>query len=1064
MLQENTNNNLSLDTALQKNLQLECQLKIELEKYRMIADNINCGLWEYDIASHALFQSKKLDGKWSQNNLVVEHYRDTMKGWGLIHPDDVGVFDKYCDSMDNGDEHFEYDIRMIGDKPEYMWFRYIGNAVFDDDGKAFRVVGKTLDVTKEKNDISDKQKKSQIDPLTQVYNKTSAKQMIENVLTVSASHNFCHMMIIIDADNFKEINNKWGHLYGDYVLEAAAARISGTFSSTDIVGRIGGDEFVVFCPDISNPDKDVPKICDRLLSRLKGIILKDGQNLSVSIGVALSPKHGTTYESLYRCADIALYQAKRTGKSSAAIYSRFTTYETSVGETSLKKTSHTPNDISVTHLVDIEKNLFDYAFDVISDDANFTQSLYTVCSEIGKYFDLDKISVVENNHLLHEIILLSTWHRNSSGYKADPITDLYKLYWEEVENRYYGGKTFYEYHVNGDNKSRFHKSEIFKDENICSMIQFPVMDGAELVGVINFEDRTKTREWTEKEIATLSSITKIISSNLLRIRSKSELEDEILYTGNAMDSQKLTYYVINPQTHIIKYVSRYATDLFPDIKVGQKCYSSVFGLNEPCSMCPSLSVNEGCRQFTLETYGEKYDSWFSTTASMVERKGYAPEHLVCWKDVTAFIERVKAKDHLTGAMSFEKFKAVALKKYISNTDTNKNYYVVIVGMRRFSDINEEFGYAVGDDVLKTAAECYSNILLEDELLCRIKGDDFILFLNNSGPEILDRMQNACLSLEIMMRGKYPAMNIRCLGGIYEIAHSDTSITSIIDKANVARHKAGEYFTTDVHHFGQYDEETETQMINEHELELAMENAIKTNQFQVYLQPKVDMGTDKIGGAEALVRWITPDGTIIPNYKFIPLFEKNGFIVQLDKFVYNETMRLMRRWIDMGKDVPLVSINVSRLHLFDENFPEYLVGLTEKYGVPRKLIEIEITESVFFDNTERLIEMISRLQKSGFVISMDDFGTGYSTLSLMKSLPIDIIKIDGSFFLDSALDEKNKAIISSIIHLSKKLNLKIVSEGIETAEQVEFIKSEHCDYAQGFLYYKPISSDEFEKLI
>jgi EAL domain-containing protein (putative c-di-GMP-specific phosphodiesterase class I) len=167
---------------------------------------------------------------------------------------------------------------------------------------------------------------------------------------------------------------------------------------------------------------------------------------------------------------------------------------------------------------------------------------------------------------------------------------------------------------------------------------------------------------------------------------------------------------------------------------------------------------------------------------------------------------------------------------------------------------------------------------------------------------------------------------------------------------------------------------------------------------------------------------------------------------------------------MGKNVPLISMNVSRLHLFDEEFPGFLEGLTEKHGVPRELVEIEITESVFFDNTERLIKMISWFQRSGFVISMDDFGTGYSTLSLMKSLPIDILKIDGSFFMKSKLDDKNKAIISSIIHLSKKLNLKIVSEGIETPEQVEFLRSEECDYAQGYHYYKPMPAEEFEKLI
>ena len=244
----------------------------------------------------------------------------------------------------------------------------------------------------------------------------------------------------------------------------------------------------------------------------------------------------------------------------------------------------------------------------------------------------------------------------------------------------------------------------------------------------------------------------------------------------------------------------------------------------------------------------------------------------------------------------------------------------------------------------------------------------------------------------------------------------------------------------------------------------MVSSLVKRQFQVYLQPKVNMLDETIGGAEALVRWIAPDGSFVPNGKFIPLFEKNGFIIELDKFVYNEIFSRMHEWLEQGKKVPIISMNVSRLHLFDEEFPEYLNGLVEKYQIPHDLVEIEITESVFFDNIERLISIISKLQKMGFVISMDDFGTGYSTLSLMKSMPVDIIKIDGSFFLKSTLDEKNKAIISSIIHLSKSLNFKVVAEGIETREQALYIKSENVDYAQGFLYYRPMPMDDFAKLI
>ncbi len=1059
--------NPELDFLKQNNYELSLKLKAETEKYKIIANDSNAGLWEYDIATKTVYQDKKLNGKWSQNNLTVENFRETILGWGLIYPDDIGIFEAYCDSMDNGEAFFEYDLRAIGDTESFAWFRYIGTTIYDDEGKPYRVVGKTLDVTMEKNENADRQRKVNIDPLTHLFNRNGVKVLIEKALETTVSKKACHMLIILNINNFKDVNNRWGHLYGDYVLEACATRIQGTFSSTDIIGRLGGDEYVIFCPDITNPDTDPPKIIRRLLNRVCGISLKDNSTISVSIGVSMFPKHGITYEALYRCADIALYQAKRTAGSSYIIYSRFVTYDSEITDLSFKKNTDVPMEIGVKHLVDIEKNLFDFAFDVISMNPNFINAVYLVFSEIGKYYDIDKICFIEKNLHTHKVSMLKSWSNNNDYSSDEKLVDFYIKNWNEVESRFYNGNAFYEYHCseNENEANIIHRDKDFLSLNISSVLQFPILDGSQLVAVINFEDRKNIREWTENEKTTISSIIKIISSYMLRLRSKSELEDEILYTGNAMDSQMLTYYVINPKTHIIKYISRYARVLFPDIKVGEKCYQTVMGLNSPCSMCPVLGLNNGIKKYTLETYSEKYDGWFSATASVVERGDKPSENLICWIDVTAFLERVKAKDHLTGALSFEKFKAVALKKIIEN-DTA--YSVSIVGIRHFSRINEEFGYTVGDIVLKTAAECLNNILKEDELICRIKGDDFILLLNNKNTNenvnIFDRMGVACLSLEIMMREKYPKMNIRCVGGIYSITSDDYSITTIIDKTNIARHKAGEYFTNETHNFIEYDSDTESQLMEERALEQIMDSALKQKQFKVYFQPKVNMSNEEICGAEALVRWIVPDGQFIPNYKFIPLFEKNGFIVELDKYVYNETLKLMRKWLDEGKNVPLISVNVSRLHLFDEEFPDYLVGLTEKYNIPRELVEIEITESVFFDNTDRLIEMISKLRGKGFIISMDDFGTGYSTLSLMKSLPIDIIKIDSSFFLNSDLDEKNKAIISSIIHLSQKLNLKIVSEGIETAEQVKFIKSENCDYAQGYHYYRPICHEEFEVLI
>lgn len=188
------------------------------------------------------------------------------------------------------------------------------------------------------------------------------------------------------------------------------------------------------------------------------------------------------------------------------------------------------------------------------------------------------------------------------------------------------------------------------------------------------------------------------------------------------------------------------------------------------------------------------------------------------------------------------------------------------------------------------------------------------------------------------------------------------------------------------------------------------------------------------------------------------------IVEIDQFVYEETFRLIHKWLQEGKKVPVISVNLSRLHLMDDRLPEHMEALCDVYDLRPEQIELEITESVFFQDADRLIDMIKRLKAVGFVISMDDFGAGYSTLNFMKSLPVDIIKIDGGFFMKNKMDDKNKAVISAIMQLSNNLHFKTVSEGVETDEQVEFIKEQGGKYVQGYYFYKPMPPEEFEGLL
>lgn len=249
---------------------------------------------------------------------------------------------------------------------------------------------------------------------------------------------------------------------------------------------------------------------------------------------------------------------------------------------------------------------------------------------------------------------------------------------------------------------------------------------------------------------------------------------------------------------------------------------------------------------------------------------------------------------------------------------------------------------------------------------------------------------------------------------------------------------------------------------EKQMELEMEDALAQGQFHVYLQPKVNMISSKLHGAEALCRWIHPVEGLRSPGKFIPLFEKNGFIAKLDLYMFEEVCRLKKAWKETGECCAglLISVNMSRVHLFDKRFPEILSEIADRYQISHNELEIEITESVFVKDSEELIHTVDRLKEEGFQVSIDDFGSGFSALNLLKDLTVDTIKIDQQFLYGSGETPRGKKVLRNIIAMCLDLKLDVVTEGIETKEQVDFIKQCGCQIAQGFYYAKPLDIGDF----
>ncbi|MCR4721590.1 MAG: bifunctional diguanylate cyclase/phosphodiesterase [Lachnospiraceae bacterium] len=238
-------------------------------------------------------------------------------------------------------------------------------------------------------------------------------------------------------------------------------------------------------------------------------------------------------------------------------------------------------------------------------------------------------------------------------------------------------------------------------------------------------------------------------------------------------------------------------------------------------------------------------------------------------------------------------------------------------------------------------------------------------------------------------------------------------------------------------------------------------AIENEEFKVYYQPKYDPQTDELKGAEALIRWISPEYGFVPPGKIIPIFEKNGFITEIDHYMITHVAREQKRWLDQGFKCVPVSVNVSRAHFIENDLAEQIRDMVDAEGTPHEYIEIELTESAFFDDKKALIETITRLKSYGFAVSMDDFGSGYSSLNSLKDMPLDVLKLDAEFFRGEDSGTRGEIVVSEAIRLAKSLNMRTVAEGVEVKEQVEFLASQGCDMIQGYYYAKPMPGSDYE---
>ena len=419
------------------------------------------------------------------------------------------------------------------------------------------------------------------------------------------------------------------------------------------------------------------------------------------------------------------------------------------------------------------------------------------------------------------------------------------------------------------------------------------------------------------------------------------------------------------------------------------------------------------------------------------------------------VDYLATYDELTGIYNKQAFYAKTKEMLLDNPD--KNFDLLRINIERFKVLNDLFGESTGDKLLRYIGKFLKEINLPLCVSGRLYADNFVVCYE-AGKGDSRRMINT-----LQMVADSFAINNRTIlsFGLYRIDDKTLPVSVMCDRANMALWKAKGNFKNP---YCEYDEKMRQQVLKEQKIINAMEMAIQNKEFTLYLQPKYDIEKGTIIGAEALVRWISLENGFISPGDFIPVFENNGFVYEVDKFIWEESCRYLRKWLDEGREVHPISVNVSRIDLYAPKLVQHLVDLREKYQLPSQYLELEITESAYTEDPEQIITITRQLREAGFVILMDDFGTGYSSLNMLKDIQIDVLKLDMGFLKSSDYSAKGGNILTAILKMAESLKMQTIAEGVETKEQVEFLKSIGCKYVQGFYYSKPLPVDEFEKLI
>lgn len=1161
------------------------KMRFSLEPLQLMMDKTNDLLYEWDRETGTVVFSENWYDK-----LGYEPYLPHAVSNEIIYkgfrPEDKAQIKKFLKSVKSGVPGATAEARIIKADGGFFWCRMTCANQYNQEGRPIRTVGTISDIDEEKNAIEELRRKAELDALTGLYNHVELQQRSAAYLN-ERPESLC-ALFMIDIDNFKGVNDGQGHLFGDAVLSELANAMKKLTRRTDILGRIGGDEFAMFLKDIPSPEVAEEK-ARQLLEVVKTMFehTKGGVDVTCSIGFAIYPRDGLDFTTLYHCADLALYKSKSQGKNRFFQYNRaFMAVDDRIEYSPLG----TEID-SNTNINSQSDALVNYVFQTLYYARNIDSAINAILEIVGRRFEVSRAYVFETSEDGAVYDNSYEWCNDGIEPQQDKLRN-YPLSNVEYYRELFGDDgVFYCQDINSLPPKL---KSLFDGQNIKSTLQCACMDQDDFRGFVGFDECTGVRMWTKDESDILTLVAQIITTFLLKKREEDANAEMLKSLSVILDTQEAYIYAVEENTYELLYMNRRTRHLDPTARLGNTCYNAFYNRDEPCENC---ALN-GSTDF----YNPKYNSWLKTSFSpmrffhrdanlvtcydvseyksglipgtdiagdislgerrkilviedneinrsllcgmlnpyydtieaengreglrLLEENGdkialimldiimpvmngyeflaamkagkyagipvivttqnsgeedevaalsygvsdfvakpYKPQiilhrvaNIINLRETASIINEYKF-DNLTGLYTKDYF--CRLAREIMRANPDKKYDILSVDIDNFKLINDILGKDMGDDVLRSIGRLAKENIRDGKIIIasRINADRFVCLMERlpRGTFTNDYFSALCSRIN---RGAN-CKNIQLSWGIYSVMDKGVSIEQMCDWAFMAASSVkGQYKK----YFAYYEESFRDEMLREKEIVDVMEEALEGGQFEIYLQPKYSIKDGHLTGAETLVRWNHPQWGLQPPAVFIPLFEKNGFITELDRYVWEKSCIEIRRWLDKGYDVVPVSVNVSRVDIYNTELTEVLTELIKKYNIDPALLHLEITESAYAENPRQIIDSVTNLRELGFTIEMDDFGSGYSTLNMLREMPVDILKLDMKFIQNENVTKVDREMIRFVINLARLMDLGVVAEGVETAEQLERLRELGCDSAQGYYFAKPMPTREFEKLI